>query len=143
MRLLIPDGEVKDVAKFTGLSESLIYQERRHAGESFSDTGTRNTIDRLDLFCEHALDTNPQAVQMLGERYINMFFNHTSPLSGDISIRDFMRELGEVSKECGEALAALSTCESLRDCSVEVAEAKNKLEHALRMAEIILSNEVK
>lgn len=141
MKLLIPDGDVKDVARFTGLNSSLLYQERRRSGKQLNDTGTRNTIDRLDLFCEFVLDTNPQVVQIVGERYLNMYRNYVEPLPTHLTLQDLLKELGEVARECGEAMAALSQCKSLKDCIVEVTEAKNKLEHTLRMVEVILSNQ--
>lgn len=133
MKILIPEKNVKSVAEFTGLNTSLLYQERRKAGESLTDTGTRNTIDRLDLFCEWNLDRNPQVVQMVGERYLKMYQNHISPPTGEITINDLLGQLGKVSQECGEAVAALASRQKINKCCVEVAQAKEALEKALAM----------
>lgn len=142
MQRLIPDREVKDVAQFTNLNTSLLYQERRKSGTDLTDTGTRNTIDRLDLFCEYNLAENPTVVRIVGERYLNMYRNHVHPiLQANYTVRDLLRELGEVSRECGEAISKLSQCDDLQKCVVEVTQAKERLESALRMVEIILSNQ--
>ncbi len=133
MKLLIPEGKVESVAKFTRLNTSLLYQERRKAGKDLTDTGTRNTIDRLDLFCEWNLDRNPEVVQMVGERYLRMYQNHISPPKGEVTVCDLLGQLGEVSKECGEAISHLSKRKSIKDCHVEVAQAKAALEKALAM----------
>lgn len=133
MKILIPDRNVKNIAEFTGLSSSLLYQERRKSGEQLTDTGTRNTIDRLDLFCEWNLDRNPQVVQMVGERYQKMYQNHISPPTGEITINDLLGQLGQVSKECGEAIAVLASRQKIKKCCVEVAQAKEALEKALAM----------
>lgn len=137
MRLLIPDGNVKSVARFTGLTASLLYQERRKSGEDLTDTGTRNTLDRLDMFCESALGRNPEVVRLVGERYIQMYVNYISPPTKTPSIDDLLVELGEVSRECGEAIAVLAARKSIKKCAVEVAEAKQSLEKALAMVAIL------
>lgn len=133
MKLLIPEGSVNSVAKFTRLNRSLLYQERRKAGDDLTDTGTRNTIDRLDLFCEWNLDRNPQVVQMVGERYLKMYQNHVAPPAGEITVNDLLVQLGKVSKECGEAVAVIAGRKSKKICCVEVAQAKAELEKALAM----------
>jgi hypothetical protein len=133
MRLLIPDAKVKDVAEFTGLTTSLLYMERRESGQDLTSTGTRNTIDRLDLFCEWILSRNPDVVRLVGERYARMYSRHTSPIEGEISVEDILRQLGLVGRECGEAISALSGKSSIRDCEVEVAQARRALENALAM----------
>lgn len=133
MRLLIPEGKVKNVARFTGLTSSLLYQERRKSGHDLTDTGTRNTIDRLDLFCEFTLGRNPEIVRIVGERYIQMYQNYISPPTNEVTVSDLLVELGEVSRECGEAIAVLASRQSIKKCSVEVAEAKQRLERALAM----------
>lgn len=133
MRLLIPDNEVKAVSEFTGLNTSILYQERREAGKKLGQTGTRNTIDRLDLFCEHRLDSNPEVVLMVGERYTRMYANHVDPLPENLTIADFFKVLGEVGKECGDVLAVMSERKSLSECTVEVSQAKAKMEQALRV----------
>lgn len=133
MKLLIPDGKVESVAKFTRLTTSLLYQERRKSGKDLIDTGTRNTIDRLDLFCEWNLDRNPSVVQMVGERYLKMYQNHISPPSGKITVNDLLGQLGRVSKECGDAISVIASRQSIKECCVEVAQAKEALEKALAM----------
>jgi hypothetical protein len=139
MRLLIPDAEVKETAEFTGLNPSLLYQERRPAGKDLNHTGTRNTIDRLDLFCERVLDKNPDVVRLVGERYRGMYLRHITPIEGEVTVADILRYLGICSRECGEAIAALSGAGSLKECEVEVAQAKRALETALDM---VMSMEV-
>ncbi|KAK0039535.1 hypothetical protein Bpfe_031020 [Biomphalaria pfeifferi] len=133
MRLLIPEKKVKKVAEFTGLTTSIIYQERRAAGNGFNQTGTRNTIDRLDLICEFSLGHQPEAVRILGERYLQMYLNYMNPPQEVVTVNDLLIELGEVSRECGEAVAALASRQSINKCSVEVAQAKQRLEKALAM----------
>lgn len=133
MQLLIPDAKVKEVSEFTGLTTSLLYMERRSSGKKLTDTGTRNTIDRLDLFCEWILSKNPDAVRLVGERYARMYAHHTSPIEGEISIQDLLRTLGVAGQECGQAIAALSGSSSVRQCEVEVAQARRALENALAM----------
>lgn len=133
MRLLIPERKVKGVAEFTGLNSSIIYQERRESGKELHQTGTRNTIDRLDLFCEFALGFNPEAVRIIGERYTKMYQHFVSPPDGNITINDLLAQLGEVSRECGEAVAALAARKSINKCTVEVSQAKQALEKALAM----------
>ena len=133
MKILIPEGKVKSVAEFTRLNSSILYQERRKSGSDLTDTGTRNTIDRLDLFCEWNLDRNPQVVQMVAERYLKMYQNHLSPPTDEITVNDLLAQLGSVSKECGEAVAALAGRHDIKKCTVEVAQAKEALEKALAM----------
>lgn len=132
MRLLVPDNKVKDVAEFTGLTPSLLYMERRPSGKDLTSTGTRNTIDRLDLFCEWQLPRNPDLVRIVGDRYTQMYHRHVAPI-GEITVHDLLRQLGVVSKECGEAMAALSGQASMKECVIEVAQARKALETALQM----------
>lgn len=132
MRLLIPDNEIRRVAEFIGLSTSLLYQERRPFQDKPNDTGTRNTIERLDLLCEYALGRNPQAVRLIGERYVSMYRRfHTSPVS--VTEADLLRVLGQAAKECGEAMFCLSNGKSIKECTVEVGQAKEVLEKALEI----------
>lgn len=133
MKLLIPEGKVKEISRFTNLTTSLLYQERRKFGESLNDTGTRNTIARLDLFCEWNLDRNPSVVRMVGERYIQMYQNHIAPVEGEVTVNDLLKQLGEVSRECGEAVAFLAQCSDIKECTVEVNQAREALEKALAM----------
>ncbi len=133
MKILIPEGNVKSVAEFTRLTTSILYQERRKAGNNLADTGTRNTIDRLDLFCEWNLDRNPNVVLMVGERYLKMYQNHISPPTHEITVNDLLAQLGIVSKECGEAIAAIAGRKEIKNCTVEVSQAKEALEKALAM----------
>lgn len=130
MRLLVPDNQVQKVADFTGLTRSLLYMERREAGSGHNHTGTRNTIDRLDLFCEWNLSRNPDAVRIVGERYTRMYQRYIAPV-GDVSPADLIAALGSASKECGEAIAACAGQTSINECTVEVAQAKASLERAL------------
>lgn len=136
MRLLVPDNQVKKVAEFTGLTQSLLYMERRKAGDDHTDTGTRNTIDRLDLFCEWNLDRNPDVVRMVGERYVQMHRRHQAPI-GEVTVNDLLSQLGVVSRECGEAIACLAGHSSIKDCTVEVAQAKAALEQALSLVQAL------
>ena len=133
MKLLIPDQKVKSVSEFTGLTTSILYMERRESGKDLTQTGTRNTIDRLDLFCEWNLDRNPEIVRIVGERYTRMFHRHTTPIEGDLTVYDLLGQLGHVSRECGEAIAALAGRQSVKQCTVEVADARKALEAALAM----------
>jgi hypothetical protein len=133
MRLLIPDAKVRDLSEFTGLTTSLLYMERREAGKQLHQTGTRNTIDRLDLFCEWNLSRNPDLVRIVGERYLNMHRRHISPVNGKVTVEALLTQLGVVARECGEAQAALSGQCSLKQCTVEVAQAKAALEAALEL----------
>lgn len=130
MRLLVPDTKVKSVAEFTGLTTSLLYMERREAGKDLTSTGTRNTIDRLDLFCEWNLSRSPDLVRIVGERYTRMYRNHISPVE-DITIHDLIRQLGEASRECGEAISRIAGMGSINECTVDVGQAKAALEKAL------------
>lgn len=139
MRLLIPDSEVKETAEFTSLNPSLLYQERREAGRDLTHTGTRNTLDRLDLFCERILDKNPDVVRLVGERYLGMYARHTIPFE-NVTINDVIRQLGICGRECGEAVAACSGAGSLKDCEVEVAQAKRALETLLLMVTVLEVN---
>jgi hypothetical protein len=113
------------------LTSSILYQERRKAGHDLTDTGTRNTIDRLDLFCEWNLDRDPELVKMVGERYLTMYRNHVSPPQGNPSIKDLLKVLGDASRECGEAISVISQLMSANKCTPEVAQAIVKLELAL------------
>ncbi len=131
MRLLIPDQKVQSVSKFTGLTTSLLYMERREAGKELTHTGTRNTIDRLDLFCEWNLSRNPDLVRIVGERYMRMYRHYVAPIEGQITVQDLLAQLGVVGRECGQAVAALAGQGSINKCTVEVAEAKAALEKAL------------
>lgn len=133
MQILIPEGKVKELAKLTNLTTSLLYQERRKSGDDLNNTGTRNTIDRLDLFCKWNLAHNPLAVRLLGERYLQMYQNHVAPLEKEVSVNDLLAQLGEVSRECCEAVAALAGRQNIKKCTVEVAQAKEALEIALAM----------
>jgi hypothetical protein len=132
MKLLIPDEKVKSVAEFTGLTTSILYMERRRSGKDLTCTGSRNTIDRLDLFCEWNLDRNVEIVRIVGERYVRMYHRHIAPI-GNVTVHDLLKELGIVSRECGQAISALAGQQSLRKCTVEVAEAKAALESALAL----------
>ncbi len=131
MRLLVPDNHVKSVAEFTGLTTSLLYMERRASGKDLVHTGTRNTIDRLDLFCEWNLGRSPELVRMVGERYLRMYRRHVSPIEAEITVNDLLAQLGTVGRECGQAIAAIAGQSSLKQCTVEVAQAKAALETAL------------
>jgi len=132
MRLLIPDNEIDRVASFVGLSRSLLYQERRPFREKPTDTGTRNTIERLDLLCEYALSKNPQAVRLIGERYLSMYRNFNAAPEV-VTEADLLRVLGQAAKECGEAMFAVATRKAVKECTVEIAQAKEILEKALEM----------
>jgi hypothetical protein len=131
MKLLIPEKKVSEVSKFTGLTSTLLYQERRKAGDKPNETGTRNTIDRLDLFCEWNLDRNPELVRMVGERYLKMYQNHISPPPETVTVNDLLKVLADASKECGEAISVIAQRGKIKDCEVEVGQAKRALEMAL------------
>lgn len=132
MRMLIPDGEIEKYAKVSGLSTSLLYMERRKSGNEFNNTGTRNTIDRLDIFSELTLSRDPNIVRLVGERYLNKYNCFMQP-SQSYTVLDLLGQLGEVSRECGEAVSAIAKRASIKNCAVEVAQAKAALEKALAM----------
>lgn len=132
MQLLIPDLKVSEVFQFTGLKPSVLYHERRESGKDAHTTGKRNTIDRLDLFCEFALNENPEAVRIVGERYLQMYEHHMSEPIEDVTVSDLLKVLGEASRESGEAIACLGEQASVSACTVEIAQAKAKFELALR-----------
>ena len=139
MQMLIPDGEVEKYAKATGLHKNTLYGERKRSGNKFADTGNRNTVDRLDLFCELTLPRNPIIVRMLGERYLNMYNNYIDQPDEQYTKADLLRQLGRMSKEFGEAAAALSNEKTeMKDCCVEVKQAQEQLEIGLRMFASIL-----
>lgn len=131
MRLLVADNSVKAVSEFTGLTQSLLYAERRESGKGLTATGTRNTIDRLDLFCEFNLDRNPAVVRLVADRYARMYQRHVNPIEPGTTIYDLMAAIAKANGECGQALAALAGQKSLKECTVEIAEARQALEKAL------------
>ena len=135
MRLLIPDGKVGSTAAALNLSTSQIYQERRKAGESSNNTGTRNSIGRLDIIAELALSYAPHAVKLLGQRYIDIYESFLHPLPGEATEGDLRNALAAACKEVGEALAALTKNASLLECSVEVGEAETALLRALHIVQ--------
>jgi hypothetical protein len=135
MRLLIPDGKVGEAAAALNLSTSQIYQERRKAGQSSNDTGTRNSIGRLDIVAELALSHTPHAVKLLGQRYIDLYESFLNPPTGEVTESDLRRALAAACKEVGEALAALTQNTSLLECSVEVGEAETALLRALHIVQ--------
>lgn len=137
MRLLIPDNQVKSVSEFTGLTQSLLYMERRESGKDLHHTGTRNTIDRLDLFCEWNLPRNPDLVRIVGERYLQMHRHHVSPITGPVNVHDLLVALSIACKECGQANAALAGQASLKTCTIEVGQAKAALENALAILTVL------
>jgi hypothetical protein len=134
MKLLIPENEVKAVSDFTGLNSSILYMERRESGEDVNSTGTRNTIDRLDLFCRWNLDRkNGDVVRLLADRYLRMY---EQGINGPVPVpkkKDLLLQIGVAARQCGEAISALAGRKSLKDCEVEVAQARKALEHALAM----------
>lgn len=132
MRMLIPEGAVKKYAEASGLSQSLLYQERRPSGNDFTDTGTRNTIDRLDIFTELTLSRDPNIVRLVGERYLSKYNNFMRPAQS-FTVSDLLVQLGEVGRECGEAIQVLARRGNLKNCCVEVGQAKAALEKALAM----------
>lgn len=132
MRLLIPDGKIETAARASGLSTSLIYQERRPHGDELNKTGTRNTIDRLDIFCDLALSWNKEAVALVAERYAAKHQN-AIVAPENVTVATLLDVLGKVSKETGEAIAALASRQSINRCAVEVAQAKEIFELALRI----------
>lgn len=126
MSILIPDKKVDATAKALNISRSLIYMERRDRAA----TGTRNTIDRLDAIAQLALEFDPVAVRLLGERYLNMFTRHQVEMPAPTEA-GLLLQIGEAVRRFGEAISALSGKRSLRTCTVEVAQAKAALEKAL------------
>lgn len=139
MRLLIPDGKVKDVADATGLSQSLLYQERRPHGEGYGETGTRNTIERLDLFCELALSYAPNAVRLIGKRFTDLYEKTIQPLPDKVTLNDLLNAIAKANTEAGEALAAIGQRKPLSECEIEVEQAKEALELALRLIRVLES----
>jgi hypothetical protein len=139
MRLLIPEGRVDEASTALNLSRSLIYQERRKVGDSHIDTGTRNSIARLDIIAELALSHTPHAVRLLGQRYIDLYENFLNPHDEAITEDDLRRALATACKEVGEALAALTEHTSILECSVEVGEAETALLRALHLVQSLKS----
>ncbi len=131
MRLLIPDGKVNEVSEATGLSTSLLYQERRPAGTGYNQTGTRNTIARLDIIAELALSHSPDAVRLLAKRYFDLYRNTLDLSLVKISREELTRVLARTSREVGEAMEALIEGESVERCAREVEQAEMWLERAL------------
>jgi len=141
MRLLVPEGRVKEVAKLTGISSSLLYQERRPAGEAITDTGTRNSIGRLDIICELALSHNPEAVRMLGQRYLDVYASMLGfpPQKGTKEELD--RVTAQASQSIGQAIADLVRGADFSTCSISVEKAVLNLQRALKVREMLEENE--
>lgn len=137
MRLLVPDGRVKEVAEALSLSPSLIYQERRPAGRGHADTGTRNSIARLDLICELALSHTPEAVRLLGQRYTNIYAGSLGFPELPATEEELVKVLAQTTREVGEALSALIEHSSFDKASVEVEQAVMWMERALRIVEAL------
>jgi hypothetical protein len=135
MRLLIPEGKVGEAAAALHLSTSQVYQERRKAGQSDNNTGTRNSIGRLDIIAELALSHTPHAVRLLGQRYVDLYENFLNPPCSDATESDLRIALSAACKEVGEALAALTEHRTLLECSVEVGEAETALLRALHIVQ--------
>lgn len=137
MRMLVPDGCVKDVAEALHLSPSLIYQERRPAGDGHNHTGTRNSIGRLDIIAELALSHTPEAVRLLGKRYTDVYANSLGFPPAVASEAELLKVLAQTSREVGEAMGALMERASFDRCSVEVEQAVMWMERALRLVEAL------
>jgi hypothetical protein len=135
MRLLVPDGKVNEVAEALHVSPSLVYQERKPKGEGYGQNGTRNSIGRLDIIAEMALDWSPETVRMLGQRYLDIYANavvcHTHPDDET----DLRRVLAQTSIEVGEAMSALIEGDDADRCAVEVEQAILWLQRAQRLVE--------
>lgn len=130
MRLLIPDGKVNQAAEALSLSTSLIYQERKSYGPGLNQNGTRNCIARLDLICELALSHAPEAVRLLGKRYLDMHANALAP-SQPVTEHDLLAALSRTSRELGEAMSKLIDNACITECTVEVAQAEEWLQRSL------------
>lgn len=137
MRLLVPEGRVKETAAALGVSTSLLYQERRPAGNGHADTGTRNSIARLDVISELALSDAPEAVRLLGKRYSDIYANSLGFPAQVATEEELLRVLAQTTREVGEALAALIQRQSFDKCAVEVEQAVNWMERALRIVEML------
>lgn len=141
MRLLVPDGKVKDVAEALNLSPSLIYQERRPAGHEHTNTGTRNSIARLDIISELALSHTPEAVRLLGKRFTDIYANSLGFPSAPASEDELLKVLARTSREVGDAMSALIERASFDKCSVEVEQAQMWLERSLKIIEALKEQE--
>ena len=141
MRMLVPDGKVKDVAEALSLSPSLIYQERRPRGDAHNHTGTRNSIARLDLISELALSHAPEAVRLLGKRYSDIYANSLGFPPQPADDKELLRVLSQTSVEVGQALSALISRASFDRCSVEVEQAVMWMERALSIVEALKEGE--
>jgi hypothetical protein len=69
-----------------------------------------------------------------------MYQHHLAPPTEDITINHLLAQLGEVSKECGEAISVIAGRQNINKCTVEVSQAKAALEKALAMV-IALENQ--
>jgi hypothetical protein len=132
MRLLIPDGKIDEVAESLSLSKSQIYQERRAYGKERGQTGARNVVARLDIIAELALSHAPEAVRLLGNRYLTLHRNWLRPC-GDVTEGDLQGSLAWAAKEVGHAMAALIEGDNVKACEVAVAKATERLEETLEI----------
>jgi hypothetical protein len=145
MRLLVPDGKVKEVAEALDLSPSLIYQERRPFGKSLTKTGTRNAIARLDIITELALSHTPQAVRLLGQRYQNIYtasqvFNVPEQKA---TREELLKALSQTQLAVGEVISAMINEADADDCAMRVEHATLTMQRALKIVETMneVSNE--
>ena len=123
MRRLVPDGKVKQIAEALHVSQSLVYQERKPHGPDLGQNGTRNSIGRLDLIAEEALSWAPEAVRMLGQRYLDIYAHAVVVSVPKPDEQDLRKVLAQTYIEVGHAMAALTEGEDIDQCEVEVEQA--------------------
>jgi len=139
MRLLVPDGQVKEVAAALDLSPSLIYQERRPFGKSLTKTGTRNAIARLDIIAELALSHTPHAVRLLSERYLSIYtgsqvFNVPEHKG---TREELLKALSQTQLAVGEGISAMINEADADDCAMKVEHATLTMQRALKIVEVM------
>lgn len=137
MRLLVPDGKVKEVAEALDLSPSLLYQERRPAGKSHTNTGTRNTIARLDIIAEMAISYAPHTVRLLGQRYFDIYAasQFVALLEHKATKEELFKALAQTASAVGEVIAAMAEPGDPDDCAVKVERAALSMQRALKIVE--------
>lgn len=131
MRLLVPDGKVKETAEALHISTSQVYQERKGHGPGFGQNGTRNSIGRLDVVAEMALSHAPEAVRMLGQRYFDIYVHAVVISRPKPDEQDLRKVLAQTYIEVGHAMAAMTEGEDIDRCEVEVEQAILWLQRAM------------
>lgn len=135
MRLLVPDGKVKETSEALHISTSLMYQERKPVGPAFGQNGTRNSIGRLDTIAELALSHAPEAVRMLGQRFIDIYTRAIVLPRPKPNKCDLRQVLAQTYLEVGQAMAALTEADDPDKCAVAVERSILWLQRAQKLVE--------